>query len=211
MGPLGFEPRTDGLKVSGSSFKTAGKQQGKRRSQATSQPKEHTCANIATVRALTATICAGAVNPNASILASKRAPCLVRWSRARDRVGVHHRRFASHCALAVETFPPRESHRPSVRSSLVIRILRCDSKPVTSREFIRRARNYAHKTRQAFRFDAAHGKGSHGRLYVGSQFTAVQRGELAKGVLLTPTSAASRRCYQRGCARWPSGRAAACS
>ena len=25
VGPLGFEPRTDGLKVSGSSFKTAGK------------------------------------------------------------------------------------------------------------------------------------------------------------------------------------------
>ena len=54
VGPLGFEPRTDGLKVSGSSFKTAGKQQGKRRSQATFQPKEHTCANVAAVRALTA-------------------------------------------------------------------------------------------------------------------------------------------------------------
>ena len=27
VGPLGFEPRTDGLKVSGSSFKTAGKTQ----------------------------------------------------------------------------------------------------------------------------------------------------------------------------------------
>ena len=98
-------------------------------------------------------------------------------------MGVRHRRFASHCALAVEKFPSRESHRPSVRSSLVIRILRCDSKLVTSREFIRRARNYAHKTRQTFRFDPAHGKGSHGRLYVGSRFTTVQRGELTKGVL----------------------------
>ena len=29
MGPLGFEPRTDGLKVSGSSRKTAPKQHGK--------------------------------------------------------------------------------------------------------------------------------------------------------------------------------------
>ena len=55
---------------------------------------------------------------------------------------------------------------------------------MTSREFIRRARNYAHETGQAFRFDPAHGKGSHGRLYVGSQFTTVQRGELTKGVLV---------------------------
>ena len=30
VGPLGFEPRTDGLKVSGSSLKTAPKQHGKR-------------------------------------------------------------------------------------------------------------------------------------------------------------------------------------
>ena len=45
VGPLGFEPRTDGLKVSGSSFKTAGKLQGKRRHQAIFQPKEYTCAN----------------------------------------------------------------------------------------------------------------------------------------------------------------------
>ena len=37
------------------------------------RPKEHTCANIATVRALTATICAGAVNPNASILLRQSA------------------------------------------------------------------------------------------------------------------------------------------
>ena len=29
VGPLGFEPRTDGLKVSGSSLKTAPKQHGK--------------------------------------------------------------------------------------------------------------------------------------------------------------------------------------
>ena len=91
--------------------------------------------------------------------------------------------LASHCALAVEKFPPRESHRPSVRSSLVIRILRCDSKSVTRREFIGRARNYAQKTGQTFRFDPAHGKGSHGRLYVGSRFTTVQRGELTKGVV----------------------------
>ena len=90
MGPLGFEPRTDGLKVSGSSLKTAAKRTETARKHADLtppsryewlqklqlksvensglRPKEHTCANVATVRALTATICAGAVNPNASLL-----------------------------------------------------------------------------------------------------------------------------------------------
>ena len=29
----------------------------------------------------------------------------------------------------------------------------------------------------------AHGKGSHGRVYVGSMFTTVKRGELKKGIL----------------------------
>ena len=46
VGPQGFEPWTDGLKVSGSSFKTAGKLQGKRRSQATYRPKPYACANV---------------------------------------------------------------------------------------------------------------------------------------------------------------------
>ncbi len=54
---------------------------------------------------------------------------------------------------------------------------------MTSREFIRRARDYARKTGHAFRFDPTHGKGSHGRLYVGSRFTTVRRGELKKGIL----------------------------
>ena len=103
VGPLGFEPRTDGLKVSGSSFKTAGnagKQQEnagktqisgrqtghfrykmatmatpKKGGNSDLRPRAHTCANIATVRAL------AAVNQNASTLAPKRAPCLLRWSR----------------------------------------------------------------------------------------------------------------------------------
>lgn len=51
------------------------------------------------------------------------------------------------------------------------------------REFIRRARTYARKTGQTFRFDPAHGKGSHGRLYVGARFTTVQRGELSRAML----------------------------
>lgn len=54
---------------------------------------------------------------------------------------------------------------------------------VNSREFIRRARAYAVKTGQAFRFDPAHGKGSHGRVYVGSRFTTVRRGDLSTGLL----------------------------
>ena len=54
---------------------------------------------------------------------------------------------------------------------------------MTSREFIRRARAYARRTGQPFRFDPAHGKGSHGRVYVGSRFTTVQQGELRRGVL----------------------------
>ena len=51
------------------------------------------------------------------------------------------------------------------------------------REFARRARNYARKAGLEFRFDPAHGKGSHGRLYIGSRFTTVQRGELSRGML----------------------------
>ncbi|MDE2899323.1 MAG: hypothetical protein OXO54_13485 [Chloroflexota bacterium] len=54
---------------------------------------------------------------------------------------------------------------------------------MTSREFIRRARRYARNTRQDFRFDPARGKGSHGRLHVGSRFTTVKQGELSRGLL----------------------------
>ena len=54
---------------------------------------------------------------------------------------------------------------------------------MTSCEFIRRARDYARRTGKSFRFDPTHGKGSHGRVYVGPRFTTVQRGELKKGVL----------------------------
>ena len=54
---------------------------------------------------------------------------------------------------------------------------------MTSREFLRRARNYARRTGQPYRFDPTHGKGSHGRAYVGWRFTTVQRGELKKGTL----------------------------
>ena len=54
---------------------------------------------------------------------------------------------------------------------------------MTSREFIRRARDYARNTGQSFRYDPAHGKGSHGRVYIVARFTTVRRGELSKGIL----------------------------
>ena len=53
---------------------------------------------------------------------------------------------------------------------------------MTSREFIRRARRYARNTGQDFRFDPARGKGSHGRLHVGSRFTTIKQGQLSKGL-----------------------------
>ncbi|MCY3748734.1 MAG: hypothetical protein OXG64_05505 [Chloroflexi bacterium] len=54
---------------------------------------------------------------------------------------------------------------------------------MTSREFIRRAQRYARNTGQDFRFDPAHGKGSHGRFHVVSRFTTVKQGQLSKGLL----------------------------
>ena len=64
---------------------------------------------------------------------------------------------------------------------LTFALFKCDTLFMTSREFIRRARAYAHRTGQSFRFDSAHGKGSHGRVYDGTRFTTVQRGELGRG------------------------------
>ena len=68
-------------------------------------------------------------------------------------------------------------------SGFTIRTLRYDNEVMNGREFVRRARSYARKTGQGFHFDPAHGKGSHGRLYIGARFTTVQRGELSKGML----------------------------
>ena len=52
-------------------------------------------------------------------------------------------------------------------------------------EFVRRAKRYARRTGQSFRFDPGHGKGSHGRLWIGGRYTTVKRGELPKGTLTT--------------------------
>ena len=54
---------------------------------------------------------------------------------------------------------------------------------MNGREFVSRARRYARRTGQGFRFDARRGKGSHGMLYVGERRTVVRHGELKPGTL----------------------------
>ena len=49
-------------------------------------------------------------------------------------------------------------------------------------EFIRRAKRYAKRTAQPFRFNPRHGKGSHGELYVGGHRTIVKRGKIKPGL-----------------------------
>ena len=49
-------------------------------------------------------------------------------------------------------------------------------------EFIRRTRRYARKKRLTVRIDARYGKGSHSRIYLGNNYTLVQRGELKRAV-----------------------------
>lgn len=49
-------------------------------------------------------------------------------------------------------------------------------------EFIKRARRYAKKTGQDYRFEPTHGKGSHGRLYLGGNYTTVKRSEIPPGL-----------------------------
>jgi len=61
------------------------------------------------------------------------------------------------------------------------RTFQYDIKVMDGPEFVRRAKRYAKKTRQDFRFEKGHGKGSHGRLYIGDRFTTIQRGELKPG------------------------------
>ena len=54
---------------------------------------------------------------------------------------------------------------------------------MNGREFVRRAKRYAKKTGQECQFEASHGKGSHGRLYVGESFTTVKRSEIEPALL----------------------------
>ena len=52
-------------------------------------------------------------------------------------------------------------------------------------EFVRRARRYARRTRQDFRFDPTAGKGSHGRVHLGGYFTTVPHHEIGTGLFLS--------------------------
>ena len=56
---------------------------------------------------------------------------------------------------------------------------------VTGNEFLKRVKRYSKANDLAYRFEARKGKGSHGRLYVGSQFTTIKdrKKELGKGLL----------------------------
>ena len=49
-------------------------------------------------------------------------------------------------------------------------------------QFLRALRAYCRANSLEFRFDAARGKGGHGRVYIGSQFTTVKSGEIGKGL-----------------------------
>jgi len=56
---------------------------------------------------------------------------------------------------------------------------------MTGHEFERRIRRIARRRGVAVSFDAAHGKGSHGRLYYGARFTTLKdrRKEIGPGLL----------------------------
>lgn len=45
--------------------------------------------------------------------------------------------------------------------------------------FLRDLKAYCRTAGMEFRFDAAHGKGGHGRVYVGEKFTTVKSGEIS--------------------------------
>ena len=49
-------------------------------------------------------------------------------------------------------------------------------------QFVRRARRYARRTRQDFRYETGRGKGSHGLLYIGRRRIIVPYGEIRTGL-----------------------------
>ena len=54
---------------------------------------------------------------------------------------------------------------------------------VNGGEFVRRARQYARKNGLDFHYAPSRGKGSHGKLTIGSRSTIVQHGEIAPRTL----------------------------
>ena len=51
-----------------------------------------------------------------------------------------------------------------------------------SAQFIRRVRQYAKRHGLAFQYDPRHGKGSHGRIYLGERLTTIKSGNKTLGV-----------------------------
>ena len=58
------------------------------------------------------------------------------------------------------------------------RMFKSDYSVMNGMEFLKRAKRYAKKAGHGYRFNPTHGKGSHGRLYVGGNFATVKRGEI---------------------------------
>ena len=54
---------------------------------------------------------------------------------------------------------------------------------MNGREFVRRARRYARRNSLEWRFDPAHGKGSHGRFWIEERYATVQHGEISRPML----------------------------
>ena len=54
---------------------------------------------------------------------------------------------------------------------------------MNTKELFKRLKAYAKKTGQDYCFDPTHGKGSHGRIIIGSRFTIVKKGEFGPGLL----------------------------
>lgn len=69
---------------------------------------------------------------------------------------------------------------------LLPRTLLCDTSVATGAESLRKVKKLAERTGREMRFVAARGKGSHGRLYLGSAFTIVKdpKKEIGSGLLL---------------------------
>ena len=59
----------------------------------------------------------------------------------------------------------------------------CDNISMESKEFIKRAKQYAKAKDLSFRIEKRKGKGSHIRLYLGARRTTVQKGNIPRGTL----------------------------
>ncbi|MBF8272339.1 MAG: hypothetical protein HW380_1444, partial [Magnetococcales bacterium] len=77
------------------------------------------------------------------------------------------------------------SGKPKACSLLVFRTYLCDYGLMNGNELIRKLRKYAKDQGGDFRFISGHGKGSHGRIYLGQYFTTIKnrQKEIQPGLL----------------------------